>query len=181
MWFIIHFTIRDSFIHHGQSNHSTIWHNLIWCDDPFQKIFWGPTQVLLKSYEMTHVRYSTCWGSCRSVPRADRHLHSRDAGILLLLLRLRADQGPLEKRPQPDQGWHREGQPREFVKSFCFGLVFDIFKATCKLSTFYSLYVGLLLLEKFFCFLLFEGIFTSFFKNKKPERSHKTVGIKVFF
>jgi hypothetical protein len=32
---------------------------------------------------------------------------------------------------------------------------------------------------KFFC-LLFEGIFTSFFKDKKSKRSHKTVGIKVF-
>jgi hypothetical protein len=29
-------------------------------------------------------------------------------------------------------------------------------------------------------FLLFEGTFTSFFKNKKYKRSHKTVGIKVF-
>ncbi len=31
-----------------------------------------------------------------------------------------------------------------------------------------------------FCFLLFEGTFTSFFKDKKSERSHKTVGIYVF-
>jgi hypothetical protein len=34
--------------------------------------------------------------------------------------------------------------------------------------------------NKFFCWLLFEGIFTSFFKGKKSKRSHKTVGIKVF-
>ncbi len=33
---------------------------------------------------------------------------------------------------------------------------------------------------KFFCLLLFEGTFTSFFKDKKYERSHKTVGIKAF-
>jgi hypothetical protein len=34
--------------------------------------------------------------------------------------------------------------------------------------------------KKFFCILLFEGIFTSFFKGKKSKRSHKTVEIKVF-
>jgi hypothetical protein len=34
--------------------------------------------------------------------------------------------------------------------------------------------------KKFFCLLLFEGTFTSFFKDKKLNRSHKTVGIKVF-
>jgi hypothetical protein len=34
-------------------------------------------------------------------------------------------------------------------------------------------------LKKVFCFLLFEGTFTSFFKDKKSKRSHKTVGIKV--
>jgi hypothetical protein len=34
--------------------------------------------------------------------------------------------------------------------------------------------------KKFFCLLLFEGTFTSFFKDKKSKRSHKTVGIKVF-
>jgi hypothetical protein len=28
--------------------------------------------------------------------------------------------------------------------------------------------------------LLFEGTFTSFFKDKKSKRSHKTVEIKVF-
>jgi hypothetical protein len=28
-------------------------------------------------------------------------------------------------------------------------------------------------LKKFFCLLLFEGTFTSFFKDKKIERSHK--------
>jgi hypothetical protein len=33
---------------------------------------------------------------------------------------------------------------------------------------------------KVFCFLLFEGTFTSYFKDKKSKRSHKTVGIKVF-
>ncbi len=32
---------------------------------------------------------------------------------------------------------------------------------------------------KFFCLLLFEGTFTSFFKDKKSKRSHKTVGIKT--
>ncbi len=34
--------------------------------------------------------------------------------------------------------------------------------------------------KKFFCLLLFEGTFTSLFKDKKSKRSHKTVGIKVF-
>jgi hypothetical protein len=33
---------------------------------------------------------------------------------------------------------------------------------------------------KFFCLLLFEGTFTSFFKDKKSKRSHKTVEIEVF-
>ncbi len=33
---------------------------------------------------------------------------------------------------------------------------------------------------KFPCMLLFEGTFTSFFKDKKSKRSHKTVEIKVF-
>jgi len=37
-----------------------------------------------------------------------------------------------------------------------------------------------LILKKFFCILLFEGTFTSFFKDKKSERSHKTVEIKIF-
>jgi hypothetical protein len=32
----------------------------------------------------------------------------------------------------------------------------------------------------FFCLLLFDVIFTSFFKNKTSQRSHKTVEIKVF-
>ncbi len=37
-----------------------------------------------------------------------------------------------------------------------------------------------LFFSKFSCFFLFfEGIFTSFFKDKKSKRSHKTVGIKV--
>jgi hypothetical protein len=34
--------------------------------------------------------------------------------------------------------------------------------------------------KKFFCLLLFEGTFTSFLKDKKSKRSHKTEGIKVF-
>jgi hypothetical protein len=37
-----------------------------------------------------------------------------------------------------------------------------------------------LIKKKIFCLLLFEGTFTSFFKDKKSKRSHKTVGIKVF-
>jgi hypothetical protein len=37
-----------------------------------------------------------------------------------------------------------------------------------------------LITKKFFCILLFEGTFTSFFKDKKSKRSHKTVKIKVF-
>jgi hypothetical protein len=36
------------------------------------------------------------------------------------------------------------------------------------------------ILKKFFCILLFEGTFTSFLKDKKSKRSHKTVEIKVF-
>jgi hypothetical protein len=32
-----------------------------------------------------------------------------------------------------------------------------------------------------FCLLLFEGTFTSFFKDKKSKRINKTVGIKFFF
>jgi hypothetical protein len=35
-------------------------------------------------------------------------------------------------------------------------------------------------LKKFSCILLFEGTFTSFFKDEKSKRSHKTVEIKVF-
>ncbi len=35
-------------------------------------------------------------------------------------------------------------------------------------------------LKKNFCLLLFEGTFTSFFKDKKSKKSHKTVRIKVF-
>jgi hypothetical protein len=35
-------------------------------------------------------------------------------------------------------------------------------------------------LKKVFCLLLFEGTFTSFLKDKKSKRSHKTAGIKVF-
>ncbi len=34
--------------------------------------------------------------------------------------------------------------------------------------------------KKFFCLLLFVGPFTSFFKDKKSNISHKTIGIKVF-
>jgi hypothetical protein len=33
----------------------------------------------------------------------------------------------------------------------------------------------LIFLKKFFCILLFEGTFPSFFKDKKSKRSHKTV------
>jgi hypothetical protein len=36
------------------------------------------------------------------------------------------------------------------------------------------------LFSKIFFFLLFEGTFTSFFKDKKLKRCHRTVGIKVF-
>jgi hypothetical protein len=32
-----------------------------------------------------------------------------------------------------------------------------------------------LIFKKFFCLLLFEGTFTSFFKDKKSKRSHKAV------
>jgi hypothetical protein len=35
-------------------------------------------------------------------------------------------------------------------------------------------------LKKVFSLLIFEGKFSSFFKNKKSKRSHKTVEIKVF-
>jgi hypothetical protein len=35
-------------------------------------------------------------------------------------------------------------------------------------------------LKQFFCIVLFEGTFTSFFKDKKSKRSHKTVEIKVY-
>jgi hypothetical protein len=38
---------------------------------------------------------------------------------------------------------------------------------------------NLLFFNKFFCILLFEGTLTSFFKDKKSKRSHKTVEIKV--
>jgi hypothetical protein len=38
-----------------------------------------------------------------------------------------------------------------------------------------------LIKKKFFSILLFEGTFTSFFKDKKSKRRHKTVEIKVFF
>jgi hypothetical protein len=34
--------------------------------------------------------------------------------------------------------------------------------------------------KKHFCSLLSEGTLTSFLKDKKSKRSHKTVGIKVF-
>jgi hypothetical protein len=34
--------------------------------------------------------------------------------------------------------------------------------------------------KKFFCSLLFEGTFASFFKDKKSKRSHNAVKIKVF-
>jgi hypothetical protein len=38
----------------------------------------------------------------------------------------------------------------------------------------------LIFILKFYCILLFEGTFTSFFKDKKSKRSHKTLEIKVF-
>ncbi len=31
----------------------------------------------------------------------------------------------------------------------------------------------------FFCILLFKGTFTSFFKDKKSKRSHKTVPVEI--
>ncbi len=34
--------------------------------------------------------------------------------------------------------------------------------------------------KKSLCFLLFEGTFASFFKDKKSKIIYKTVGIKVF-
>jgi len=34
--------------------------------------------------------------------------------------------------------------------------------------------------KKFFCIFLFEGTFTSFFKDKKSRRSHNTVESKLF-
>ncbi len=37
-----------------------------------------------------------------------------------------------------------------------------------------------LIKKKFFCLLIIEGTFTSFFKYKKSKKSDKTVGIKVF-
>jgi hypothetical protein len=37
-----------------------------------------------------------------------------------------------------------------------------------------------IIFKKFFFIVLFEGTFTSFFKDKKSKRSHKTVEIKVF-
>jgi hypothetical protein len=37
-----------------------------------------------------------------------------------------------------------------------------------------------LILKKVISLLLSEGTFTSFFKERKSKRSHKTVGIKVF-
>ncbi len=40
--------------------------------------------------------------------------------------------------------------------------------------------IKLIFCFKFFCLLLFEGTFSSFFKGKKSKRSHKTVGIEVF-
>jgi hypothetical protein len=36
-----------------------------------------------------------------------------------------------------------------------------------------------LIKKKFFCLLLFEGTFTSYVKDKKSKRNHKTIGIKV--
>jgi hypothetical protein len=34
--------------------------------------------------------------------------------------------------------------------------------------------------QKILCLILFEGTFTSFFKDKKSKRSHKAVGNKGF-
>jgi hypothetical protein len=37
--------------------------------------------------------------------------------------------------------------------------------------------------KRLLCFLLFEGTFTSFFKDKKPKRSHKAIEsrfLKIF-
>jgi hypothetical protein len=36
------------------------------------------------------------------------------------------------------------------------------------------------LIKKFFCILLFESTFTSFFKDKMSNRSHKTVESRFF-
>jgi hypothetical protein len=38
----------------------------------------------------------------------------------------------------------------------------------------------LIYLKRVFCILLFKGTFTSFFKDKKSKRSHKTLESKVF-
>ncbi len=38
----------------------------------------------------------------------------------------------------------------------------------------------LIFFSKFFCLLLFESTFTSFFRDKKSKRSQNAVGIKVF-
>ncbi len=38
----------------------------------------------------------------------------------------------------------------------------------------------IIFIKKFFCWFLFEGTFTSFFKDKKLKRSHKAEGIKGF-
>jgi hypothetical protein len=35
--------------------------------------------------------------------------------------------------------------------------------------------------KKVFLLIILEGTFTSIFKDKKSKRSHKAVGIKVFF
>ncbi len=40
--------------------------------------------------------------------------------------------------------------------------------------------VNKFLVSKLFCILLFEGTFTSFFKDKDSYRSYKTVGINAF-
>jgi hypothetical protein len=42
------------------------------------------------------------------------------------------------------------------------------------------IYFSKLFLFKVFLLITFDGTFTSFFIDKKSERSHKTVGIKVF-
>jgi hypothetical protein len=50
--------------------------------------------------------------------------------------------------------------------------IFVIDRANIKLNFFFKVFLLIT--------VLFEGSFTSFFKDKKSKRSHKTVGIKVF-
>jgi hypothetical protein len=64
--------------------------------------------------------------------------------------------------PDPDADPDADPDPSIFI--------IDLQDANKKLNTF----------KKFFCIVLFEGTFTSFFKDKKSKRSHKTVEINVF-